>query len=54
MSNVGLSVCRGTIETEGQLDETKPVRPGVVSYLNKTRAPNARAAIQAAPSRTVI
>src|SRR6266404_4624832 len=54
ITSVGFSVDRGMIETEGQLAEIKPVRPGVVSYLNKTRAPKARATIQPAPSKAVM
>src|SRR3981081_3509254 len=51
--NVGLSVCRGTIDTAGQFEETKPAEPGVISYLNRGLDPKPSAAIQVAPSRVV-
>src|SRR6266478_247907 len=54
INRVALSVCRGTKEADGQFDEIKPTSPGVVSYLNRTRAPNARAAIQITPSKAVM
>src|SRR5258708_2156549 len=54
ISKVGLSGWCGTTDTDGQLGETKPRRPGVFSYLNKPRPPRAGAAAQSIPRKEFI
>lgn len=41
------------VEPEGQICETTPTGPGVLSYFNITRDPHAMAAIHPAPNKAV-
>lgn len=53
MMSVDFSVDRRMADVEGQTKATTPARPGVLSYRNRLRAPNATAASQTIPSRAV-
>src|SRR3954470_11554407 len=53
ITRVGFSAGRGKTDSTGQLDRVLPTVPAVVSYLNRTRAPNARAVSQVMLSKLV-
>jgi hypothetical protein len=53
ITSVDFSADRRIADAEGQVAETEPTRPGVLSYLNKIWAPKATAATQVTPSKPV-
>ena len=53
MTSVDFSDDRRIADAEGQVAETSPIRPGVLSYRKRVRAPTATVATQIRPIKVV-